>query len=165
MRHWIQSVKERWKTTSPKVEENNSKYTPSEDFIERVNERQAAEKVRKEKWSKELKQRMSSNNYTYSTSIGHLPGGNGSSNITTTSMADAKIHINGGANGSMRVDVPLIVNGRDVIKELDEMRDSLLLLKRNVDMEAKYPRLRELKDEYERALEKYKTFDTIKGSK
>jgi hypothetical protein len=65
----------------------------------------------------------------------------------------------------MRVDVPLIVNGRDVIKELDEMRDALLLLKRDVDMESKYPRLKELKDEYERALEKYKTFEAIKESK
>jgi len=65
----------------------------------------------------------------------------------------------------MRVDVPLIVDGRDVMKELDEMRDVLLLLKRDVDMEAKYPRLKELKDEYERALEKYKTFDTLKESK
>jgi hypothetical protein len=65
----------------------------------------------------------------------------------------------------MRVDVPLIVNGRDVMKELDEMRDALLLLRRDVDMESKYPRLKELKDEYERALEKYKTFDAIKNSK
>lgn len=59
----------------------------------------------------------------------------------------------------------LIVDGRDVMKELDEMRDALLLLKRDVDMEAKYPRLKEIKDEYERALEKYKTFDAIKESK
>jgi len=48
--------------------------------------------------------------------------------------------------------------------ELDEMRDVLLLLKRDVDMEAKYPRLKELKEEYERALEKYKTFETLKES-
>lgn len=94
-------------------------------------------------------------------SIGNLPGST-ISKTATTGLADAKIHINGGENGSMRVDVPLIVNGRDVIKELDEMRDSLLLLKRDVDMEAKYPRLRELKDEYEAALAKYKTFEALK---
>lgn len=56
----------------------------------------------------------------------------------------------------------LIIDGRDVMAELDEMRDALLLLKRDVDMEAKYPRLKELKDEYERALEKYKTFEALK---
>ena len=88
-----------------------------------------------------------------------------SGSISSTSIADAKIRIDGGENGSMQVDVPLIVNGRDVMKELDEMRDALLLLKRDVDMEAKYPKLKELKDEYERSLEKYKTFEAIKESK
>ena len=140
-----------------------SEYTPSEDFIERVNERQAAEKKRKEKWSKEYLEQIKDN--TYSTSIGHLPGSYAGSTISTTSIADSKVTINGGENGSMRVDVPLIVNGRDVMKELDEMRDAMLLLKRDVDMESKYPRLKEIKDEYEAALAKYTTFDTLKGSK
>jgi hypothetical protein len=54
------------------------------------------------------------------------------------------------------------VQSRDILKELDEMRDALLLLKRHVDMEAKYPRLRELKDQYEAALEQYKTFERLK---
>ena len=108
---------------------------------------------------------MNSNNYTYATSIGHLPSNIASGTISSTSIADAKVTIDGGANGSMRVDVPLIVDGRDVMKELDEMRDVMLLLRRDVDMEKKYPKLRELKDEYERALEKYQTFDTLKESK
>ena len=82
--------------------------------------------------------------------------------ISSTSIADAKITIDGGMNGSMRVDVPLFVNGRDVMKELDEMRDAMLLLKRDVDMEAKYPRLKELKDAYEAQLEKYKTWEALK---
>ena len=102
------------------------------------------------------------NNPNYNSIIGSTIS---SGSISTTSSADSKIRIDGGENGSMRVDVPLVVNGRDVMKELDEMRDVLLLLKRDVDMEAKYPRLKELKDEYERALEKYKTFDTLKESK
>ena len=106
------------------------------------------------------------NNYTYATSIGHLPSNIASGTIsTTTRLGDSKVTIDGGANGSMRVDVPLIVNGRDVMKELDEMRDAMLLLRRDVDMEAKYPRLKEIKDEYEAALAKYTTFDTLKESK
>ena len=128
-----------------------------------IRKRQEAEKKRMEKWRKEFKQQMNGN-YTYTTNtpiFNNITSGS----ISTTSIADAKIRIDGGENGSMRVDVPLVVNGRDVIKELDEMRDALLLLKRDVDMEAKYPRLKELKDEYERALEKYKTFDTLKESK
>ena len=66
---------------------------------------------------------------------------------------------------TMRVEIPLVVQGRDVIKELDELRDSVLLLKRHVDMEAKYPKLKELKDAYESQYAKYKTFDAIKESK
>lgn len=111
-------------------------------------------------------------NKTYLTSIGHLPGSISSKNfvtnntITSTSLASSAITINGDpVNGGVSIDVPLKVNGRDIMKELDEMRDALLLLKRDVDMEAKYPRLKEIKDEYERALEKYKTFDSIKESK
>ena len=104
--------------------------------------------------------------------IGTMAGFNGSyttsnSNagigaIRSTTISDAKITIDGGENGSMRVDVPLLVNGRDVMKEIDEMRDAMLLLKRDVDMESKYPKLRELKDAYERQLEKYKTFEALK---
>jgi hypothetical protein len=128
-----------------------------------IRKREAAEKKRLEKWRKEFKKQMNSN-YTYSTLTG-LPGSITSGTITTTNLADSAITINGGPNGSMKVDVPLVVNGRDIVKEIDEMRDALLLLKRDVDMEAKYPRLKELKDEYERALEKYKTFEAIKESK
>lgn len=60
------------------------------------------------------------------------------------------------------VDGRALIQGRDVLQELDEMRDILLLLKRDVDMEKKYPRLKELKDEYEAALAKYKTMEALK---
>jgi len=141
--------------------------------MKKIREREKKERERYERIRKNMKTKF---NTTYNTSIGHLPGSvtaknnftgsyTTSNTVSTTSFADTKIQIDGGENGSMRVDVPLIVNGRDVIKELDEMRDSLLLLKRDVDMEAKYPRLKELKDEYAAALEKYKTFDALKDSK
>ena len=138
------------------------------DYMKSIREREQAEKKRREKWSKELKQNMNYNsNYTYSSSIGQLSGSSITSNTitTTTNLGDSKVRIDGGENGRMLVDVPLIVDGRNVMKELDEMRDVLLLLKRDVDMEAKYPRLKELKDEYERALDMYKTFETLKESK
>jgi hypothetical protein len=63
---------------------------------------------------------------------------------------------------TMHIDGKLEVQGRDVMKELDEMRDALLLLKRDVDMEAKYPKLKELKNAYEAQLEKYKTWEAMK---
>ena len=167
MRHWIQGVKDLWKTTLPK-EETLQDYTPSKDIYQEIRNIQNEAKKKYEQSSDRIKS-MS----TYSTSVGNLPGSVftsggyiNSPTIATSSLVSSAITINGDpTNGSMRVDVPLIVNGRDVMKELDEMRDALLLLKRDVDMETKYPRLKELKDEYERTLEKYKTFDAIKNSK
>ena len=166
MRHWIQSVKDLWKTTLPK-EETPQDYTPSKDIYQEIRDIQNEAK-KKYKQNSDLIKSMS----TYSSGVGNLPGSIfttsgyiNSPTITLTSLGSSAITIDGSINGSMRVDVPLIVNGRDVMKELDEMRDSLLLLKRNVDMESKYPKLKELKDEYERTLEKYKTFDTLKESK
>ena len=90
------------------------------------------------------KDQYTPNNYTY-------PSGN----ITIADHTTTTSH-------TLKVDGTLEVNGRDVVTELDEMRDALLLLKRDVDMEAKYPKLRELKDAYEAQLEKYKTFEALK---
>ena len=159
----------KWFTKTGKEDKTQTTSFPSDDFWTHVRKRQDEEREKLNKWRKNLKSMNSKNTYPYSG--GAVSSGTYSSNyissntITTTSLADAKIRIDGGVNGSMQVDVPLVVNGRDVMKEIDEMRDAMLLLKRDVDMEAKYPRLKELKDEYERALEKYKTFEAIKESK
>jgi len=63
---------------------------------------------------------------------------------------------------TLTVEGRAIIQGRDVLQELDEMRDALLLLKRDVDMESKYPELAQAKQEYERILDKYKTWDALK---
>ncbi len=81
--------------------------------------------------------------------------------VISNSSPSSLMTVNGNKK-TVEISATLEVNGRNVLKELDEMRDALLLLKRDVDMEAKYPRLKELKDEYERALEKYKTFEALK---
>jgi|SRR6056300_578345 hypothetical protein len=54
---------------------------------------------------------------------------------------------------ALKVEGTLEVNGRDVMREIDEMRDALLLLKRDVDMEAKYPELKQAYDEYRKILD------------
>jgi hypothetical protein len=105
--------------------------------------------------------------------IGHLPGPTAikvsamSTQNQQPSWASAAVtsksvmHVDSATNRVI-INHPLEVSGRDILKELDEMRDALLLLKRDVDMESKYPRLKEIKDEYEQALEKYKTFERLK---
>ena len=139
-----------------------NEYSPNHNAVKRIREIRKAEKQRYESARAKMKKAIGSSTVDYTYSAGSVISNN---TITTTRLGDSKVTIDGGENGSMRVDVPLVVNGRDVMKELDEMRDALLLLKRDVDMEDKYPRLRELKDEYERTLEKYKTFEAIKDSK
>ena len=87
--------------------------------------------------------------------------------VTTSSItgSHSKIFDDVSAKAAIKCDGTLEVQGRDVLAELDEMRDALMLIKRDVDMEAKYPKLKELKDEYAKQLAKYATFDTIKESK
>ena len=91
-----------------------------------------------------------------------------SGQITTSSITGLNSSIwtdDVSAKASMiTVDGTFEVQGRDVLSELDEMRDVLMLLKRDVDMEAKYPKLKELKDAYAAQLAKYTTFDIMKES-
>jgi hypothetical protein len=85
--------------------------------------------------------------------------------VTTSSITGLNSNIwtdDISAKSAITVDGTFEVQGRDVLAELDEMRDALMLIKRDVDMEAKYPKL---KDEYAKQLAKYATFDTIKDSK
>ena len=90
--------------------------------------------------------------------IGTMMGSNGTFTISdNTTFAPLTV-----SDSVTTITTPLVVNGRDILKELDEMRDALLLLKRDVDMEAKYPKLRELKDAYKAQLEKYKTWEALK---
>jgi hypothetical protein len=93
--------------------------------------------------------------------ISNIATYDGNSYIDTTALA-ARSWEN---STEVYIEGPLNVQGRNVLEELDEMRDILLLLRRDVDMEKKYPRLKELKEEYERTLEKYKTFESLRGKK
>lgn len=152
-------------------EENKKKeiphndYTPSKDVYQPIHEiRNEAKKIYEQNSDRIKSMSTFSGGYLSGSMIGTSSYINPTT-IATTNLGSSAITIDGGLNGSMRVNVPLIVSDRDVMKELDEMRDSLLLLKRDVNMEEKYPRLKQLKDEYERALEKYKTFDILKESK
>ena len=51
-------------------------------------------------------------------------------------------------NTKLKVDGTIEVQGRDILKELDEMRDALLLLKHDVNLEEKYPELKQAYDDY-----------------
>lgn len=58
----------------------------------------------------------------------------------------------------------LVINGLDLEERLRNIEKILQIPQRDVIMEAKYPSLRKLYDEYIAALGKYRTFETIKGN-
>jgi hypothetical protein len=69
--------------------------------------------------------------------------------MTGHSITDSTITIDDGIKFIRKnVAAPLEVAGRDVMKELDEMREALLLLKRDVNLEEKYPELKQAYDDY-----------------
>ena len=64
---------------------------------------------------------------------------------------------------SLEVKGAVVINGLDLEERLDTIERVLAIPKRDAIMEAKYPSLKQKFDEYINALEKYKTFERIKG--
>ena len=61
----------------------------------------------------------------------------------------------------LKVDGTIEVQGRDILKELDEMRDAMLLLNRDVSMEQKYPELKEAYDNYKKILDELTVIEKL----
>lgn len=56
------------------------------------------------------------------------------------------------------------INGIDLEERLKTIEKVLMIPERDATMEAKYPSLKKKYDEYIKALEKYKTFERVKGT-
>ena len=67
-------------------------------------------------------------------------------------------------SGTVAINNTLKVDGRDILSELDDIHSVLNMIKRDLDMESKYPELKKIKDEYTQKLEMYKTFDILNGT-
>lgn len=57
----------------------------------------------------------------------------------------------------------VVINGRDLEERLKTIETVLQIPERDVKLEAKHPKLKELYDAYINALGKYRTFEAIKG--
>ena len=55
------------------------------------------------------------------------------------------------------------INGEDLEERLERIEQVLSIPTRDVTMENKHPKLRKIYEEYMRELEKYKTWDRVKG--
>tara|TARA_R110000772_G_scaffold54759_2_gene125028 strand:- start:367 stop:798 length:432 start_codon:yes stop_codon:yes gene_type:complete len=91
-------------------------------------------------------------NNTWESTLGILPGstqqkmttGN-SGTITSLGAGDVTITP---LNGTTAITGELTVNERNVMKELDELREALMLPSRNIKLEENYPELKEAYDTY-----------------
>ena len=77
-----------------------------------------------------------------------------SNNVMVVSNNPAELEVKG----------RVVINGRDLEERLNTIEKVLCIPERDVILEKKHPKLKKLFDEYINALEKYKTFERIKGT-
>lgn len=94
----------------------------------------------------------------YNSIISTTAGSNG-----TTSLADNVLVARANPN-SLEVKGNVVINGRDLEERLTTIEKVLQIPERDVILEAKHPKLKELYDEYIHALGKYRTWETLKGN-
>jgi hypothetical protein len=82
---------------------------------------------------------------------------------TTATPYDAIMTVNPTKPATIEVKGNMIINGRDLEERLNTIEKVLQIPERDVKLEAKHPKLKELYDAYIHALGKYRTWDAIKG--
>ena len=107
-------------------------------------------------------------------------GTNWTTSATTTAWASPNANFNDGStavmtipHGSKTVEISkaatldvkgnVVINGQDLEERLNTIETLLQIPTRDVTLEAKYPKLADLYRQYMHELEKYKTFERIKG--
>jgi hypothetical protein len=69
-----------------------------------------------------------------------------------------------GDPATLEVKGKMVLNGQDLEERLKTIEKVLAIPERDVTLEAKYPSLKKKFDDYINALEKYKTFERVKGT-
>jgi len=100
----------------------------------------------------------------YNTTLAN--GYNGTWNTTVSpvfkSMGNDVLTVNGNP-ASLDVKGKVVINGLDLEERLKTIERVLAIPERDATMEAKYPSLKKKFDDYINTLEKYKTWERIKG--
>jgi hypothetical protein len=87
---------------------------------------------------------------------------NSANNWATTNSTDNVMIVKNNP-ASLEVKGNLVINGQDLEERLSTIEKVLQIPERDVKLEAKHPKLKELYDAYIHALGKYRTWDAIKG--
>lgn len=64
---------------------------------------------------------------------------------------------------TLEVNGTVMINGMDLDERLKTIEKVLCIPQRDVTMESKHPKLKQLYEQYMHELEKYKTWDRVKG--
>ena len=111
----------------------------------------------------------------YTTNTTSLGGGSSGQFLTSgsngTTWANSTVGTNPAALTIKQTNPPelevkgrMVINGRDLEERLNTIEKVLAIPERDVILEKKHPKLKKLFDEYINTLEKYKTFERIKGT-
>ena len=101
-----------------------------------------------------------SNGTTWTTPSTQFNNSNGKPIMT---MPNGKDEIILEKDATLTVKGKVVINDRDLEERLNTIEKVLAIPERDVILEKKHPKLKKLFDEYINALEKYKTFERIKG--
>ena len=101
-----------------------------------------------------------SNGTTWTTPSTQFNNSNGKPIMT---MPNGKDEIILEKDATLTVKGKVVINDRDLEERLNTIEKVLCIPERDVILEKKHPKLKKLFDEYINALEKYKTFERIKG--
>jgi hypothetical protein len=92
-------------------------------------------------------------------------GSNGTSYTTAwVNPADTVMTVKQTNPPTLEVKGNMVINGRDLEERLSTIEKVLQIPERDVILEAKHPKLKELYDAYIHALGKYRTWEAIKGN-
>lgn len=90
----------------------------------------------------------------------HFSSSNGTP-ILTIPFGEDKIQVD--KKATLEVNGTVMINGMDLDERLKTIEQVLCIPQRDVTMEAKHPKLKQLYEQYMHELAKYKTWERIKG--
>lgn len=85
------------------------------------------------------------------------------SGILTFPSSHNPVMVVSNAESSLSVKGTFDLNGVDVGSALTDIMETLNVIKRDLDMEKRYPKLKEAYDHYHKILDDYKLIDMMKG--
>jgi len=91
----------------------------------------------------------------------NIPSSSISASIIDTTYTQSTMHVK---NSTVEIHGTLVLDGVNVNSVIDDISKMLGVIKRDTKFEEKYPKLKQLYEEYNRTLEYYKTIEILKGN-